>query len=115
MLAFGGLTWEDVEKVEVPGWKQSAEAVINGQADATWGSTVSSAYNKLAASPRGLFWVNLPHDDDESWGRAKAVAPYWNKSMIANAVSGEDNTSGKLPLSWQQLPLSNLCRYARYP
>ena len=95
MLAFGGLTWDDVEKVEVPGWKQSAEAVINGQADATWGSTVSSAYNQLAASPRGLFWVTLPHDDKEGWARAHAVAPHWNPVMVSNAISIESNTSGK--------------------
>lgn len=104
MLAFGGLSWDDVEKVEVPGWKQSAEAVINGQADATWGSTVSSAYNQLAASPRGLFWVNLPHDDDESWSRALAVAPYWNKSMISSAVDGEKNSSGKIPYQGNNYP-----------
>jgi len=36
-LAFGGLTWNDVKKIVVPGWKQSAEAVINGQADADHG------------------------------------------------------------------------------
>ena len=58
-LAYAGLTWDDVTKVVVSGWKQSAEAVINGQADATYGSTVSGAYNKLAASPRGLFWTAL--------------------------------------------------------
>ena len=32
-LAFAGYTWDDVEKVVVPGWKQSIEAIINGQAD----------------------------------------------------------------------------------
>ncbi|MFK7962415.1 MAG: TAXI family TRAP transporter solute-binding subunit [Burkholderiaceae bacterium] len=93
-LAFAGLTWDDVEKVTVPGWKQSAEAVINGQADATWGSTVSSAYNQLAASPRGLYWVNFPHSDKEGWARAKAVAPHWSQSLIESAVDMESNESG---------------------
>ena len=37
-LAWAGLTWNDVKKVVVPGWKQSAEAVINGQADACTGT-----------------------------------------------------------------------------
>ena len=104
MLAFGGVTWDDVEKVEVPGWKQSAEAVINGQADATWGSTVSSAYNQLAASPRGLFWVTLPHDDKEGWARAHAVAPHWNPVMVSNAISIESNTSGKSPYEGNNYP-----------
>ena len=104
MLAFGGVTWDDVEKVEVPGWKQSAEAVINGQADATWGSTVSSAYNQLAASPRGLFWVTLPHDDKDGWARAHAVAPHWNKVTVSNAISIESNTSGQATYEGNNYP-----------
>lgn len=104
MLAFAGLTWDDVEKVEVPGWKQSADAVINGQADATWGSTVSSAYNQLAASPRGLYWVNLPHNDKEAWARAHEVAPHWQPSMISNAVDIESNESGKVPYEGSNYP-----------
>lgn len=103
-LAFGGLTWDDVQKVVVPGWKQSAEAVINGQADATWGSTLSGAYNKLAASPRGLFWVTMPHDDEESWKRATAIAPHWTKQIVKQAINGEKNTSGKMPYEGNIFP-----------
>jgi TRAP transporter TAXI family solute receptor len=62
-LAFGGLTWKDVIKVEVPGWGQSVDAVINGQADAVWGSTVSSKYAQLASSPQGLYFPPLPASD----------------------------------------------------
>lgn len=96
-LAWGGLTWDDVVKVEVSGWKQSAEAVINGQADATYGSTVSGAYNKLAASPRGLFWTAMPASNKEAWGRAQAVAPWWSPTMVSVAIDAEKNTTGKKP------------------
>lgn len=103
-LAFGGLTWKDVVKVEVPGWGQSAEAVINGQADATHGSTVSSAYNKLAASPRGLFWPILPHGDKDGWARARKIAPLWTPVMVSSAVAVEKNTSGKVPYEGNNYP-----------
>lgn len=96
-LAMAGLTWDDVEKVVVPGWAQSAEAVINGQADATFGSTVSGAYNKLAASPRGLFWTTFPHADKEAWARAKKAAPWWTPTMVSVAIDSDKNTSGKTP------------------
>ncbi len=96
-LAWAGLTWDDVKKVVVPGWKQSAEAVINGQADATYGSTVSGAYNKLAASPRGLFWTAFPHDNDAAWARAQKVAPWWARTTVKKAIAGEKNTTGKFP------------------
>lgn len=91
-LAFGGLTWNDVQKVEVPGWKQSAQAVLNGQADATWGSTISSAYNQIAASPRGAYFPPLPASDKAGWERAKAVAPWWAPSKVTAMVKGAKNS-----------------------
>ncbi len=103
-LAFGGLTWDDVEKVEVPGWRQSAEAVIDGRADVTSGTTVSSAYNKLAASPRGLFWVALPHADKAAWDRYQKVAPYLQPRVVENAISGELNSTGKMPFDGAAYP-----------
>lgn len=103
-LAFAGLTWNDVQKVVVPGWKQSAEAVINGQADVTWGSTVSSAYNKLAASPRGLYWVSLPHDDKEAWRRANAVAPHWSPALVKVGIELKKNEGGRIPHEGMNYP-----------
>lgn len=92
MLAFGGLTWKDVQKVEVPGWKQSIEAVINGQADSAWGSTISSAYAQLAASPRGIYFPPLTHSDKAGWARAKAVAPWWSPAMVTAMIKGAKDT-----------------------
>jgi len=103
-LAFGGLTLDDVDAVVVPGWGQSMQAIIDGQSDAAVGSTISSVYNQMAASPRGITHVALPHDDAESWARAKAVAPFWNKQMISNAVNIESNTSGKVPYEGANYP-----------
>ena len=103
-LAFAGLTWDDVQKVVVPGWKQSAEAVLNGQADVTWGSTVSSAYNQIAASPRGIYWVSLPHGDKEAWARANAIAPHWSPAMVKLGVDIKKNESGKVPHTGMNYP-----------
>jgi TRAP transporter TAXI family solute receptor len=94
-LAFGGLSWNDVQKVEVPGWKQSIDAVINGQADSAWGSTISSAYGQLAASPRGLYFPALPHADKAAWDRAKAVAPWWTPKIVEQYTKGAKLAGGK--------------------
>jgi TRAP transporter TAXI family solute receptor len=91
-LAFAGLTWNDVVKVEVPGFGQSLEAVINGQADAVFGSTITSNYARLAASPRGLYFPPLPHSDKAGWDRALAVAPWWSKANVTNYTKGAKNT-----------------------
>lgn len=97
VLAFGGLGWSDVVKVEVPGWGQSMQAILDGQADAAFGSTISSIYAQISASPRGLFHPTFPHEDEAAWKRVREVAPYWNKVMVSNAVDGEKNATGKLP------------------
>ena len=90
-LAFGGLTWDDVIKVEVSGYGASANAVINGQADASMGSSVSSIFNKTNASPRGLFFPPMPHNDEAGWKRAIAVAPHFAKAVVTNFVGSSDS------------------------
>ncbi len=103
-LAFAGLTWDDVQRVDVPGWGQSMQAIINGQADVAWGSTVSSVYNQLAASPRGLYFVAMPHSDKEAWARATAINPLWAPQMVSVGVNVEANEQGKVPYEGNNFP-----------
>lgn len=100
-LAFGGLTWNDVIKVEVPGWGQSVDAVINGQADAVWGSTVSSKYAQLVASPQGLFFPPTPVADKAGWERAHQIAPWWIPSKVETVVPGYQ---GQTPFEGNNFP-----------
>jgi len=74
-MAFAGLSWDDVQKVEVSGFKASVDAIINGQSDAAFMSTVTPHAQRLAASPRGIYWPPLPHDDAEGWKRLNAAQP----------------------------------------
>ncbi|MFV0298906.1 MAG: TAXI family TRAP transporter solute-binding subunit [Hyphomicrobiaceae bacterium] len=90
-LAFAGLTWNDVQKVEVPGFKQSLDAIINGQADAAFASTITTSLAQLAASPRGLYYVPEPHNDAAGWKRAHAIAPYWVKGVVTAYTNGARN------------------------
>ena len=81
-LAFGGLTWDDVVKVEFPGFKQSWEGLINDQVDAAFASTVTPLAKRLAASPRGIYWPPLPHDDKAAWARFLKAAPYFVQHTV---------------------------------
>jgi TRAP transporter TAXI family solute receptor len=91
-LAFAGLTWDDVTKVEVSGFAASVEAIINGQSDAAFMNTVTPIAERLAASPRGIFWPPLPHDDEEGWKRMKAVQPTYQKHVATSGASlSKDN------------------------
>lgn len=94
VLAFGGLTWDDVQKIQVPGWGQSMQAIIDGQADAAYGSTISSKYNQINASPRSLIHLPFPAADKAAWERANAIAPHWYPVEVSNAVAIEKNPAG---------------------
>ncbi|MEQ9641173.1 MAG: TAXI family TRAP transporter solute-binding subunit [Alphaproteobacteria bacterium] len=85
-LAFAGLTWDDVTKVEVSGFKAAVDAVINGQSDGAFMNTVTPHAQRLAASPRGIYWPPLPHDDKESWARTMAAAPVYQKHVATSGA-----------------------------
>ncbi len=88
-LAFAGLTWTDVEKVEVPGVQQSLDAVVNGQVDAAWASTLTGTLNQIAASPRGLYYPSLPHENKDAWARAQQIAPWFAPTEVKVGVEGQ--------------------------
>ena len=82
-LAYGGLTWDDVEKVEFGGFGDSWTAMVNGQVDAAFASTNSGNAYEMAASPRGLIWPPVHHDDADGIARMKAIAPFF----VANTAT----------------------------
>ncbi|MGJ3263883.1 MAG: TAXI family TRAP transporter solute-binding subunit [Salinarimonas sp.] len=96
MLGFGGLTWDDVERVDFPGFGASWEGIVNGQVDAAFAATTSGPAYQLEASPRGLAWVELPHDRDESWARLKEAAPFFERNMATEGagLSAENPNEG---------------------
>ena len=81
ILAFGGLTWADVKRVEFPGFAQSWDGLIAGQVDAAFAQTSSGQCFRAASSPRGLFWPPLPHADKEGWARLQAKGPFFQPNM----------------------------------
>ncbi len=89
-LAFAGLTWDDVERVEFGGFTDSWKGMVNGQVDAAFASTNSGRAYEMAASPRGLFWPPVPHDDAEGWARLKAVAPFFTPNVAKVGATIDD-------------------------
>lgn len=89
-LAFGDLTWDDVERVEFPGYGRSFDGIIANQADAAFTMTVAPPAMQLEASPRGITWPRLDPDDTEGWERFLAVAPYFQPHEVTVAAGGHD-------------------------
>jgi TRAP transporter TAXI family solute receptor len=75
-LAFGNLTWDDVEKVEFGGWSASIQGMIDGTVDAAVASSNSSKLFQVESSPRGLAFFPAKHDDKEGWARLVGQAPW---------------------------------------
>ena len=92
-LAFGGLTWDDVERVNYPGYGRSFDGIIADQADASFTMSVAPPAQQLAASPRGIVWPRLDPENEEGWDRLQAVAPYFqpHEATAAAGDYGEDN------------------------
>ncbi len=76
VLAFAGLSWNDVQKVEFGGYAASLDAIINNQSDAGFSVSVSGKAYQLEKSPRGLAYPSMPASDTAGWARVQAVAPY---------------------------------------
>jgi TRAP transporter TAXI family solute receptor len=89
ILAFGGLTLEDVKIVTVSGIQAALKGPLEGTLDATQGSLFSSAVVELAASPHGVHWFDMPASDGEGWKRQEKVTP-WARPIKTGAAGLKD-------------------------
>lgn len=97
ILAFGGLTRDDVEAIMFPTYGAAMSSLAAGQADATCTTTTPSQLYELAESPRGIHWVDIPADNEEGWARVREVAPFFKpfKESVGAGLS-EDNPAQML-------------------
>jgi len=90
MLACGGLGWDDVEIVEFPGYSAMWNGIVDGHVDVAYATTVSGPTRKLEASPAGIRWLPVPHDDPECWRGLLSVAPYFTKHTATRGAAISD-------------------------
>ena len=76
ILAFAGLSWKDVELVEVPSYGATMKALIEGKADCAGVAPAAATLRELEASPQGIGWGALDPANKEGWARAKKVVPF---------------------------------------
>jgi len=86
MLAYANLTWNDVVKVEFGGHGPAVDGVINNEVDAFNNATFSALNQKIAASPRGIFFPPVPHNDEAGWKRLKDVVPWYEKHFATEGI-----------------------------
>lgn len=76
ILAFANLTWDDVEKVEFPGYAPALKGLIQGSVDASVGSTTASILYELETSKNGIYYPQLDPNDKEGWDRLQQIIPF---------------------------------------
>ena len=111
LLAFGNLTWADVQKVEFGGFGAAMTGIVNNQVDAAFASTISGNAYQIASSPRGIQYPTVPHSDKAGWARLKKVAPFFVPFM---GTEGAEMSKDK-PVEAATYPYPVLMSYANAP
>ena len=77
IIAFGGLTRNDVKLVEFSSYGAMWKGIINNEVDAAIASTISGQAKEAEASPRGLLFPPTPAADSAGWERLRKFGPYY--------------------------------------
>jgi TRAP transporter TAXI family solute receptor len=95
-LAYGGLTWDDVERVDFGGFGASWQGLMDGQVDAAFASTNSGMAYEAATGPRGLVWPPVDPGNAEGLERMQAIAPFFapNTATVGATIDGTDGGAG---------------------
>jgi TRAP transporter TAXI family solute receptor len=95
VLAFAGLTVDDVEKVVYPSYGAMAKAFIAGDVDVAPAIPVSS-FLREAEAGRGVVWMDLPVSDKAGWDRIDAHAAMFAPSVATVGVSISEGDPAEL-------------------
>jgi TRAP transporter TAXI family solute receptor len=92
ILAFGGLTLDDVEVITFPTYGAAMSSMTRNESDATCTTPTTSQLYELAESPRGIYYVPLEPDNQEGWDRLLEVLPIMgptDEDVAAGLKEGE--------------------------
>jgi TRAP transporter TAXI family solute receptor len=97
VLAFGGLTKNDVRLVEFSGFGAMWKGMLNNDVDAAIASTITGQVKEVETSPRGVIYPPTPAADKEGWARLNKIGPYYYPHKTTCGVSIPPGGSVELP------------------
>ena len=77
LLAYAGLTWDDVKKTPVGGYAPGMQGVQEGAVDVAYAAVDAKPVFELAASPYGIHWLPMPASETEAWKRYRKIWGCW--------------------------------------
>ena len=92
VLAFAGLTKNDVKLVEFSSYGAMWKGMLNNEVDAAIASTISGQAKEVEASPRGLMYPPAPATDKAGWARINKISPYYapHKTTCGPGMSAQN-------------------------
>lgn len=96
ILAFGGLTLEDVEIITFPTYAAAMSSMTRNESDATCTSPTTSQLYELAQSPRGIHYTPLDPNNAEGWAALQKVLPIMGPSEETVAAGLKEGESIKM-------------------
>jgi TRAP transporter TAXI family solute receptor len=111
VLAFGGLTKNDVKLVEFSSYGAMWKGVLNNEVDAAIASSISGQAKEVEASPRGLMYPPAPASDKAGWARINKISPYYapHKATCGPGMSAQN------PVELPNYPYPIFMVYASQP
>ncbi|UYV38700.1 TAXI family TRAP transporter solute-binding subunit [Rhodobacteraceae bacterium D3-12] len=76
LLAYAGLTRDDVQVLEMPNYSSSIRALAEGRADVAGSVPTAGVLRELEASPDGLAWVRF---GDGNWDELQRIVPFFTR------------------------------------
>jgi TRAP transporter TAXI family solute receptor len=111
VLAFGGLTKNDVKLVDFSSYGAMWKGMVNNQVDAGFGSTIAGQAKEVEASPRGLFFPAAPSADKAGWARLLKLGPYFSPHKVTCGPGASDQN----PIEMPAYPYPIFMAYASQP
>lgn len=93
LMRYGNVTWDDVQVVEMGGFSNMMTSFLDGDIDVMWTGCNSAVVHRLANAPRGVKFLEFPHDDVEAVQRVTENAP-WFIPHLSTDVIGMDAGDG---------------------
>lgn len=111
LLNFAGLSWDEVQKVEMPSYAASLKALVEDKVDAAIAIPTASTMYELEASPQGINWPEFPAADTEGWKRIQKVAPWLSPGKEDRGAGLKEGEPRELP----RYSYPQLVTYAKQP
>lgn len=93
ILAFGGLTKDDVKLIEFSSFGAMWKGMLNNEVDAAIASTITGQVRELEASPRGVVMPPTPAADKAGWERMRKFGPYFYPHKTTCGAGGLSATN----------------------